>query len=260
MSPESQTGPAGRIATDLRKAITEGRLRPGAKLPPVRDLATQYGVSRNTAAKAIAQLSNEGLIKTRYGSGAYVRESHPVREVGPKRYARSKWANVAVEVYNDERHEGEPVEQQGDQMQDVTLVPADETVAAKLGIEVGTEVWKRDRTMGRDGQPTHTMTSFYRREHVDGTAITDPRPGMAGPGGSFAILAERGLAPDEITEDLFARMPTVEETVALDLPAGEPVVEVRRITKTADGQVVEYACGVHPASRFVWSYTFKIPD
>ncbi|MFB4265262.1 GntR family transcriptional regulator [Nonomuraea sp. GTA35] len=260
MSPEPQTGPANRIANDLRQAISDGRLQPGAKLPTVRDLAVEYGVSRNTAAKAIAQLSNEGAIITRYGSGAYVREAHPVRRVGQDRYAKSKWANSTVEVYRDERHEGQPAEQQGTQTQEVALLDADERVARALGVPVGTQVYERDRIMFRDGKPTHSVTSYYRREDVEGTAIIDPRPGMAGAGGSFAIFTELGLAPDEMTEDLFARMPTVEEMVSLDLPPGEPVVEQWRTTRTADGRVIEYARGVHPASRFVWSYTFKIPD
>ncbi|KAB8186829.1 UTRA domain-containing protein [Nonomuraea phyllanthi] len=260
MSPEAQTGPATQIANDLRAAIANGTLQPGAKLPTVRDLAEQYGVSRNTAAKAIAQLSNEGRIVTRYGSGAYVREAHPVRRVGQDRYAKSNWANSTVEVYRDERHEGEPAEQQGTQTQEVTLLSADERVAQALGVEVGADVYERDRIMFRDGKPTHLVTSYYRREDVEGTAIIDSRPGMAGSGGSFAILAERGLAPDEMTEELFARMPTVEEMVSLDLPPGEPVVEQWRTTRTAEGRVIEYAKGVHPASRFVWSYTFKIPD
>ena len=104
------------------------------------------------------------------------------------------------------------------------------------------------------------MTSYYRQEDVEGTALVDPRPGIAGAVGGYAILTERGLAPDEMTEDMFARMPTVEEMLAFDLPSGEPVVELHRITRTADGRVVEFARGVHVASRFVWSYTFKIPD
>ena len=260
MSPEPQTGSASRIAADLRAAIADGRFGPGAKLPTVRDLTEQYSVSRNTASKAIAQLANEGTIVTRYGSGAYVREAHPVRRVGQDRYAKSKWADSTVEVYKDERHGDAPVEQQGTQAQEVTLLNADERVAQALGVAVGTQVWERDRVMFRDGKPTHSVTSYYRREDVEGTAIIDPRPGMAGDGGSFAILTERGLAPDEMTEDLFARMPTVEEMVSLDLPPGEPVVEQWRTTRTAEGRVIEYARGVHPASRFVWSYTFKIPD
>lgn len=260
MSPESQTGPASRIADDLRAAITEGRIEPGKKLPPVRELAEQYDVSRNTAAKAIGILRSEGLIITRYGSGAYVREAHPVRKLGPDRYARSRWANVTVDAHTDERHDGNAVQQQGHQTQEVNLVEADKRTAEALGVEPGTLVYERSRVMTRDGTPTHTMASYYRREDVEGTAIVDDRPGIAGRGGGFAILTERGLPPEEMTEDLFARMPNVDEMVLLELSPGEPVVELHRVTRAPDGQVIEYARGVHAASRFVWSYTFKIPD
>ncbi|WP_068925078.1 GntR family transcriptional regulator [Planobispora rosea] len=260
MSPEAQTGPASRIADALREAITAGHLKPGEKLPTVRALADQYDVSRNTAVKAVAQLRSEGLIVTKYGSGAYVREAHPIRTLGPHRYARSRWADVTVEAHTDERHAGQAVIQQGHQKQEVNLVPADDRTAAALGIEPGTLVYERAREMSRDGQTTHTMTSYYRVDDVEGTPIVDPRPGIAGRGGGFQILTEKGLAPDEITEDLFARMPTVDEMALLELPPGEPVVELHRVTRTADGRVIEYARGVHAASRFVWSYTFKIPD
>lgn len=260
MSPEPQTGSASRIAADLRAAIADGRFGPGAKLPTVRDLTEQYGVSRNTASKAIAQLATEGLITTRYGSGAYVRETHQVRHVGPHRYARSRWAVTTTEAHQDESGNGDTITRQGGQTQTVNRVPADERVAAALGVDLGSEVVERDRLMTSDDTPTHTMTSYYRPEDVDGTAIVDPRPGIAGQGGGYAILAERGLEPHRMVEDLFARMPTTEEAERLKLPPGEPVVEVHRVVRTADGRVVEYAEGVHAASRFVWSYPFDIPD
>ena len=258
MSPEPQTGPASRIADDLRTAVTEGRLPPGEKLPPVRKLADRYGVSRNTAAKAIGILSSEGLIVTRYGSGAYVRESHPIRTLGPDRYARSKWQTTTVEAHSEDHRE--TVEQQGDQTQDVRRVPADEEIAAALGVAAGTVVVERARTVRRDGDATHTVTSYYRLEDVEGTPIEDDRPGMAGRRGSLAILSERGLEPHNVIENLKARMPTVDEAVTLSLPPGEPVVEMVRLTRTADGRVIEYAKGVHAASRFEWSFPFEIPD
>ncbi|WP_246459002.1 UTRA domain-containing protein [Amycolatopsis jiangsuensis] len=55
-------------------------------------------------------------------------------------------------------------------------------------------------------------------------------------------------------------MPTPEEAEELELPAGEPVMILHRTTRTADGQPVEFARGVHAASRFSWTYTFQIPD
>ncbi|MEV0998512.1 GntR family transcriptional regulator [Nonomuraea sp. NPDC050202] len=260
MSPEKDTGPARRIADDLRGDISAGRLGPGIKLPAIRDLAERYGVSRNTAAKAIANLRAEGLITTRYGSGAYVREEHPIRRLGPDRYARHRWQITTVEAYADEQPTSAAAQQQGHQTQEVARVPADERTAEALGVEVGTEVYERARVMTRDGSPTHTMTSYYRVEDVEGTPLVDPRPGIAGNSGGFGILTERGLPPEEITEDLRARMPTAEEALLLDLPSGEPVVELHRITRTASGRVIEYARGIHAASRFVWSYTFPIPD
>lgn len=260
MSPEAQTGPASRIANDLREAITNGGLAPGQKLPPVRDLAEQYGVSRNTAVKAIGILRNEGLITTRYGSGAYVREEHPIRRLGPDRYARSRWSVTTVQAHADERHDGDAIQQQGHQTQEVDLVPADDRTASTLGVAPGTLVYERARVMTRDGHPTHTMASYYRREDVGGTPLVDGRPGIAGQGGGFAILTGLGLPPEEITEDLFARMPTSTEAMLLELSPGEPVVELHRVTRTTDGRVIEYARGVHAASRFVWSYTFKVPD
>lgn len=61
-------------------------------------------------------------------------------------------------------------------------------------------------------------------------------------------------------ERIFARTPTSDEVKLLQLPPGEPVVELHRTTYTADGTVVEFAIGVHAASRFAWEYDFKVPD
>ena len=229
------------------------------KIPTVRELMQRYGVSRNTAVKAINILQGEGLVVSRYGSGSYVRDAHPVRWLGPDRYARSGWANTTVEVHADSP-DSEAAQQQGGQTQEVSRVEADERIAAALGVDPGTLVYERARTMTRDGVPTHTMTSYYRIEDVEGTPIVDDRPGIAGSVGGCSVLAERGLAPDEITEELRARMPTPDEVELFKLPPGEPVVEVHRVTRTVDGRPVECAVGVHPASRFGWRFTYKIPD
>lgn len=58
----------------LRKAITEGRLKPGQKLPGTRSLAGDLSLSRNTVALAFNQLLIEGYIKGMTGSGTYVNE------------------------------------------------------------------------------------------------------------------------------------------------------------------------------------------
>jgi len=62
---------------ELRSEILAGRLRPGARLPATRDLATQYGISRPTIVTAFEQLRSEGYVEGKVGSGTYVSETLP---------------------------------------------------------------------------------------------------------------------------------------------------------------------------------------
>jgi GntR family transcriptional regulator len=57
-----------------------------------------------------------------------------------------------------------------------------------------------------------------------------------------------------------ARMPTPDELDELELPAGEPVMVLHRTTYTANDVPIEFTRGIHAASRFSWSYSFKLPD
>lgn len=139
----------------------------------------------------------------------------------------------------------------------MSRVQADSLVAEGLGVLVGSEVYARARLVKEGTQPTHTLTSYYRPEHVDGTRIVDPTPGPAGRGGGYRVLYDAGYEIGHMREALFARNPTADE---VQLPAGEPVVELHRTTYTADGTVVEFAVGIHSASRFAWEYDFKVPD
>lgn len=61
-----------QFAQLLRKAITDGRLEAGAALPPERDLAAEYGVSRITIRRAIAELAEDGLLTRKQGAGTTV--------------------------------------------------------------------------------------------------------------------------------------------------------------------------------------------
>jgi len=57
----------------LRQAIETRVLGPDDALPPERDLAAEFNVSRITVRKAIDGLVNEGLLVRRQGSGTFVR-------------------------------------------------------------------------------------------------------------------------------------------------------------------------------------------
>lgn len=57
-----------QLEDQLRERIREGALRPGARLPSTRDLATELGVSRPVVVEAYAQLAAEGYLVVRQGS------------------------------------------------------------------------------------------------------------------------------------------------------------------------------------------------
>ncbi|HYU45392.1 MAG TPA: PLP-dependent aminotransferase family protein [Terriglobales bacterium] len=61
----------------LRAAILEGRLRPGARLPGTRDVGEMFKLSRATVVTAFEQLKSEGYVEGRTGSGTYVSKVLP---------------------------------------------------------------------------------------------------------------------------------------------------------------------------------------
>lgn len=63
---------AADIAAVMRREITKGTWARHDRLPASRELADSYGVARNTLRDALAQLSREGLVEIRAGSGSYV--------------------------------------------------------------------------------------------------------------------------------------------------------------------------------------------
>lgn len=62
------------IYQQLRRAITDGRLRPGDSLPPTRALACSLKVSRTTITLAYDRLAGEGFLSARVGAGTYVNQ------------------------------------------------------------------------------------------------------------------------------------------------------------------------------------------
>lgn len=61
------------ILEQLENMILEGSLAPGQKLPPERELAKQFEVSRPSLREAIQKLEARGLVTRRQGGGTYVK-------------------------------------------------------------------------------------------------------------------------------------------------------------------------------------------
>lgn len=67
------------IASKVRDQIRDGKLRTGDKLPPERELAQQFGTSRNAVREALRSLEHAGLISLHKGAhgGAFITDGDP---------------------------------------------------------------------------------------------------------------------------------------------------------------------------------------
>ncbi|MEV7371929.1 GntR family transcriptional regulator [Streptomyces sp. NPDC090301] len=248
------------LADKLAEQIKNGVYAPGARLPQIRDLVEAGEGAKATVHAAYKALEAEGLVTSSRGHGTIVRERAPLKRLGIARYDKAKWRDGDEVAFIADRVASGRAYKRNEQTQSVSRVPAPPAVAAAHGLPEGADVYARARLVKEGDQPTHTLTSYYLPEHVEGTRIVDPTPGPAGKGGGFRVLYDAGYEIDHMREELFARAAKPEEADQLKLMPGEWVVELHRTTYTADGTVVEFAIGIHAATRFAWAYDFKVPD
>jgi len=60
------------VASTLERRILEGSLKPGDRLAPERELATELGVSRPSLREAIQKLASKGMVQSKQGGGTFV--------------------------------------------------------------------------------------------------------------------------------------------------------------------------------------------
>ena len=61
-----------QLIEQVTKAVEEGRLEPGDRLPSVRELAESAGVNVNTVRSAYSRLEAEGFVRSEHGRGTFV--------------------------------------------------------------------------------------------------------------------------------------------------------------------------------------------
>ncbi|MEV0455417.1 UTRA domain-containing protein [Catellatospora methionotrophica] len=126
-------------------------------------------------------------------------------------------------------------------------------VAQALGIEPGTAVLTRSRRFAVEGRVVQLSTSYLPTELTRGSRIehTD-----TGEGGTYARLAERGLAPTRFTERIVGRDSLPEEASSLGLlVGGAQVLEITRLAYAED-RCVEVNRMVLDSDAYELTYSF----
>ncbi|MGW4359460.1 GntR family transcriptional regulator [Streptomyces californicus] len=243
------SNPAYRqMAAELRTAIENGTYPPGSTLPKIIDLASQYGVAKQTAREALAELEAEGILNITRRRGTIVRP-RPTR----KRLTRDR------QVHRDERgyyFDASAQPWTALEPPTITWTPAPHDIAALLRLPENDnhEVLVRDRLMGdpTTKTPTQLATSYLPASLARGTRLTQKD---TGPGGIYDLLEQMGHTPLSWEEAVSARMPTPTETDRLHLLKGVPILRITRTTTGPDGTILEINDTRMSADTFDIGYT-----
>jgi GntR family transcriptional regulator len=210
-----------RIAAELREKIADGTFEPGSRLPTVSDLMKQYQVASRTAQYAMKVLQGEGLILSRPGTRAVVRERQLVVQLGrswrPDAPKGSPWrAQMKAEgrVGSWEAHS------------EKTTAPPE--IAAILQIEPGAAVMCTRYTFLADEHRIYLSTSYEPWELVRGTDIYLPEAGPHAGKGVADRMTLIGHAPVRVEHEVSPSALTALEGSHLELGAGIPSTRVQR--------------------------------
>jgi GntR family transcriptional repressor for pyruvate dehydrogenase complex len=71
------------VAKQIKALISEGKLKPGDRLPPERELIKQFGISRPSLREALKSLGTMGFLEVKQAKRTYVKSVTSERMQGP---------------------------------------------------------------------------------------------------------------------------------------------------------------------------------
>jgi GntR family transcriptional regulator len=102
LDPDSAIPLFEQVRGQISVMVAVGRLEPGVRLPPVRELARQLGLAPGTVARTYRELEVDGIVEGRGRQGTFVVDEPPHSEVLRERRER---ALAAAERYTFELYQ-----------------------------------------------------------------------------------------------------------------------------------------------------------
>ncbi len=239
-----------RIADDLRRAIIDGDLPPGGKLPSRHELARQYEVSDRVAVEAVRLLVAEGFVEARSGSGSYVR-----RRPEMQRLTRS-WYTA--------RHGGSPFRaamgaggRSGDWECSSERVPMTPAIAGRLAAKPEDLAMRTRYTFLADREPVMLSDSWEPMELTAGTPVMFPEEGPHAGRGVVERMAVIGQRITHAEETVTARPALAAESGRLNIRPGSLVLTIARTYHTSQ-RPVETADIIIPVERYALVYEVPV--
>ena len=226
-----------RIYNDLKAQIEGGEYRPGDRLPSELELSRSYKVSRITSRQALDLLCSEGLLVRRQGMGSFVCSplvTQPLVRL--------------TDFVEDMAEAGFHAESRVLRFE---MKPATDMVAARLGIEPDTPVFRLDRLRLADRRPIA----------LDWTWLP-PQFGKLLAGEDLATRTIYRILEEEYAIPIVSGEYTIEACIAgdeqaalLDIAEGDPLLLFGRTSLSDGGKPVYYQRRFYRADRVQYRLT-----
>jgi GntR family transcriptional regulator len=204
----------------LRDAIEDNRLAADEALPPERELAEEFGISRITVRKALDALVGEGMLTRRQGAGTFV----AARSESRVEKSFSKLSSFSEDMIS-----------RGRRPESVWLSRSAGTVtpeeALTLGLSPGSQVYRFNRIRYADGEP---MALEYST--VPGFCLASE---MSVGESLYEALEQRSVRPVRALQRLRAILFTGERAKLMGIEDGAPGLLIERRSFLKDGRPVE---------------------
>jgi GntR family phosphonate transport system transcriptional regulator len=224
MKPEQEASPGitlwRRIADELQQDIVGGGYASGEKLPGEIDMARRFGVNRHTVRRAIAELSDRGLVRAARGSGTYVDTARIAYPIGP----RTRFSEIVGRAGH--APEGRLIAHRRE--------AASREVAARLGLAEEAPVICMEILRSADGVPIASATNY-----VPAALMPDAARVFARVRSLTRTLAHFGIADYRRWKtSITAALADSVQAERLGLSPGRPLLVVEKIDVTPDGRPV----------------------
>ncbi|WP_331728812.1 GntR family transcriptional regulator [Streptomyces canus] len=228
------------IAAHYRRAITDGDLRPGDRLPTVRETAERFGVATATVTRAYKMLKAEGLTVPRERVGTVVAERSRII-TGAEKLARMERTGKALT-------EGESTSDHWAGLRSCS----DPDICRLLGVDPHDEIVIRRRVLRKDGRPVAVAVSLISmRALVDVPELLTQ--GRLEPFWQHTYTDRTGREITRSPEVYGARLASNDELRALEIDVPDNVavpVLVLRIVHHDDDGPIEVWEDVHPPNTW----------
>jgi GntR family transcriptional regulator len=241
MSP-SKRRLSSSVRDELAARLGDGRITPGAKLPPEPELAEELGVSRSTLREALRSLEDDGFVTRTSGAGTYATRRPRARNNLDVNFGVTDAIRAAGMVPGTQRSSI-----------DTRSSTVDE--AGALDLPVGDPIVVLERVRTADGQPVVLSSDMIATTTLPAADIA----AMPLDGSLYEVLERRGhpvshgvvtVSPERADRAISRR---------LDVRPGDLLVFLRQVDYGVDGEPLLLSEERHVAAAFEFSVVRRGP-